>query len=355
MPARLKSPPAILVVTPAREEEGERWDDFVRRTPGATHAHHWRWRKILADVFGLECPFLVAKSADGEWAGVLPLARMRSRLTGHALISLPFISDGGPIGSRESTQLLIREALLLAQDTDVDMVEIRARHPLHGAMSEGRPKCTVRLPLPSTSEQLWTGTFRSKLRSQISRPKKEGMEVRFGAEQVEPFYRVFSRNMRDLGTPVLPRLFFEEIQRAFPDEAVFGAVYHRGEPVAAGGGFRFDGEFEMNWASSIREYNPLAPTMLLYWSFMERLIDRDGVRTFDFGRCTPGSTTHRFKLQWGGSEAPLHWLQWPSAAPSEGLATDRLPMQVAAATWRHLPLWLANRIGPVVARRLPWF
>jgi len=37
------------------------------------------------------------------------------------------------------------------------------------------------------------------------------MTARCGPGELAPFYDVFARNMRDLGTPVLPRAFFERI------------------------------------------------------------------------------------------------------------------------------------------------
>ena len=33
------------------------------------------------------------------------------------------------------------------------------------------------------------------------------------------------------------------------------------------------------------------------------------MRRFNFGRCSPGGGTHRFKQQWGGRDVPLHWYQ----------------------------------------------
>ena len=48
--------------------------------------------------------------------------------------------------------------------------------------------------------------------------------------------------------------------------------------------------------------------MLLYWAFMERAV-REGLRIFNFGRCTPGAGTHRFKRQWGSRDEPLWWYQ----------------------------------------------
>src|SRR5256886_3734466 len=160
----------------------------------------------------------------------------------------------------------------------------------------------------ASGEAVWRA-FPAKLRSQIRRPQRDGLDARFGVAELPAFYEVFARNMRSLGTPVLPRAFFERLSRAFGGLVVFGTVYRRAEPVAAGCGFVWHGEFEMTWASSLREPSRSAPNMLLYWAVMGQMIAR-GVRGLDFGRCTAGSGTHRFKRQWGGVDVALPWLQW---------------------------------------------
>ena len=116
--------------------------------------------------------------------------------------------------------------------------------------------------------------------------------VRFGTDQVAPFFEVFARHMRDLGTPAQPLTLFRELAKQFPDDCWFACAYLGARPVAAGCGFRFGSEFEMTWASSLRAYNRQAPNMLLYWACMERAIG-EGITRFNFGRCTPGAGTHR--------------------------------------------------------------
>lgn len=173
--------------------------------------------------------------------------------------------------------------------SDVLGAECLHRGAINGGGWEGvlpLVKITVVLPLPSSSDGLFQ-SFPSKLRSQIRRPMKEGLTVRFGLDQCDPFYEVFARSMRDLGTPVLPRRLFERISATFPDFVVFGIVYRGDEPLAGGCGFMWRGEFEMTWAGAVRAARPLAANMLLYWAFMEYVIAR-GARVFNFGRCTPG-------------------------------------------------------------------
>jgi lipid II:glycine glycyltransferase (peptidoglycan interpeptide bridge formation enzyme) len=196
-------------------------------------------------------------------------------------------------------------------------------------------------------------SLRAKVRSQIRRPVKEGMTARISADQLASFYHVFSRNMRDLGTPVLPRAFFERISRVFAREFVVGVVYRGERAVAAGAGFVYRDEFEITWASSLREFNASAPNMLLYWSLIEEMIRR-GIRRFNFGRCTPGEGTHRFKQQWGGVDEPLPWRTWPDDSGAVERGPGRVT-RILSAAWQRLPMPIAERIGPPVARQLPWW
>ncbi|MGH7447644.1 MAG: FemAB family XrtA/PEP-CTERM system-associated protein [Longimicrobiales bacterium] len=328
----------------------EQWDSFVRDAADSTFCHLSGWRHIAEDVLGREYIPLVAVTLDGEWQGVLPLVRIRAPLIRHSLISMPYVNYGGPLGTPAAQRALLDAAVVEAGRSRVSVLQIRSRTPLAGPVAAGDSKVMVLLDLPETADTLWAG-FTSKLRSQIRRPRKEGMTFRTGRQEIGAFYDVFSRNMRDLGTPVYSRRFFEAVAATFP-EVVFGAVYHRGRPIAAAAGFVWEDEFEITWASCVRDYNRLAPNMLLYWSFMEEMIRR-GVRVFNFGRSTPGASTHRFKTQWGGRDVPLNWVEWTTR--SRSTASPSRLVRVASTAWQRLPLPLANRLGPPLASRLPWW
>jgi FemAB-related protein (PEP-CTERM system-associated) len=331
---------------------GAEWDEFVAASELGTFCHLSGWREIMMDVLGHECRYLVAHDEEGGWTGVLPLVHVQSRIFGDYLISMPFLNYGGPLGTVTARARLTEQAVAEARELGADLLELRSRQPVPCDLPVSRRKVTVTLELPSAPETLWDDVFKPKLRSQIRRPRKEGMVTRFGFELVDAFYEVFSKNMRDLGTPVLPKALFERLVAVFPDVVHVGVVFKDDRPVAGGCGFLWHGEFEMTWASSLREFSREAPNMLLYWSFIERAIEH-GATIFNFGRCTAGGGTHRFKLQWGGSDLPLPWTQWSPKGKSETPSPDRPLYQLASAVWGRMPLALANRIGPVLARKLP--
>ncbi len=329
----------------------EVWDGFAAAQAGYTHFHRLRWRGVMERVFGHECLYFAARDADGELVGVLPLVRVRSVVFGHYLVSMPFLNYGGPLGSEAGIRALVDEAVEFARRDKVKLLEMRSSIPLGIALPASHRKITVLLDLPDRPEQLLK-SFGAKLRSQIRRPQKEGVTVSFGDSEVEPFYAVFSRHMRDLGTPTQSLAFFREIATEFPEDIWFACAYLAGEPVAGGCGFRYGDEFEMTWASSLRAYNRESPNMLLYWACMERAI-AEGVRRFNFGRCTPGSGTHRFKTQWGGREQRLWWYRLAASNDVTTPSPNDSAFRWGPRIWRRLPASIATAFGPSIVRYIP--
>jgi serine/alanine adding enzyme len=327
------------------------WDRFARGQAGWTAFHLAAWKPLIERVFGHECLYLEARDESGVLHGILPLVRVRSFLFGHYLVSMPYLNYGGPLGSNEAVRELAARAVELASASGVKLLELRSRVELPVDLPVSHRKITVVLDLPGTVDELRKG-LGAKLRSQVKRPEKEGVTVRFGADQVEPFFQVFSRHMRDLGTPTQPLRLFREIAMAFGEDAWFGCAYLDGRPIACGAGFRWGGEFEMTWASSLREYNRVAPNMLLYWAFMERAVN-ERLTLFNFGRCTPGEGTHQFKKQWGSRDETLWWYQHATRAGSTTPSPDDSAYAWGPRVWRRLPVTVATTIGPLLVRGIP--
>jgi FemAB-related protein (PEP-CTERM system-associated) len=210
----------------------------------------------------------------------------------------------------------------------------------------------MRLPLPGDADTLWK-QFSGKVRNQIRKAMQQGFEVVWGREELlTPFYRVFSRNMRDLGTPVFSLRLFAAMLTHFAGDAEICAVKLNGLPVAAGIVVHGRGQTQVTSASSLRAFNSHCPNMLLYWHLLQRAIER-GQTTFDFGRATVDGNTYRFKQQWGAVASPAVWQFYMR----QGCATDLRPengkFQLATRVWRHLPLSLTRWIGPAIVRGIP--
>lgn len=329
----------------------DEWDTFGRGQAGWTAFHRYAWRAVITDTYGIECPYLCARDASGALRAILPLVRLKSLAFGHYLMSMPYLNYGGPVGDDAGIRAVVDEADAMATRDKVRMLELRSARALPVDLPVSHRKITVVLPLEGGPDAVFN-RFKAKLRSQIRKPVKEGVEVRFGADQVEAFHAVFSQHMRDLGTPTQPLSFFRNIARHLGDDVWFAAAWFEGKPIAAGAGFRWDGEFEITWASSLREYNRTSANMGLYWAMIERAA-KEGLSRFNFGRCTPGSPTHAFKSQWGAVDEPLYWYAGRAAADASTPSPDSAKFRLAVQVWQKLPVAVTNVLGPRIVRNIP--
>lgn len=333
--------------------EQDEWNGYVAGNPAASLYHRAEWQSLIKKTFGHEGFFFLARRPDGDIAGILPLVRLKSRLFGDFLVSMPYFNYGGAIADEDFIEdMLMQAANEHAATLGVSHIEYRDDIPRKGLPVRAN-KVNMILPLPREEETLWTG-FSSKLRSQIRRPQREALETLCGGEELlDDFYSVFSRNMRDLGTPVYAKAFFRNILQCFPRESRILVVRMKNRPVAAGFLVGYRDKLEIPWASSAREVNSLGVNMFFYWKVLQYAVDKH-YRYFDFGRSSTGSGTYRFKEQWGAQPKQLYWhyhLNENRELPS--INPDNSKYFLAINIWKRLPLILTNRLGPLIVRNLP--
>jgi len=330
----------------------ESWNAFAGELEGFCSDLGWLW----ATSRGLKhVPYgLVAKRGD-RWVGVLPLSFIRSIYFGKFLVSLPYVNTAGVISSdNEATSALVARAVDLADELDVRYLELRHEMPVsHPQLNQQRTdKVHMRLPLPSSSEELWKG-LSPKVRNQVRKGEKQNFEIQWGGlERLDTFYHVFSRNMRDLGTPVFSPHLFAAILEEYPEQAEFCTLITAGRPIAGALLIHAPGMTQVPSASALREFNSQNPNMLMYWHLLCRAIER-GQHTFDFGRSSQQSNTFRFKKQWGAESQPAVWQYYDRKGGISEMRPESGKYRLMIKTWQRLPVWLTRRIGPPIVRGIP--
>ncbi len=297
------------------------------------------------------------EAVEGErTCGFLPLAYVRSLLFGRFLVSLPYLNTNGVrADDAVSRDRLIDRAVRLADELRVRYLELRheekAEHPALTVCLTS--KVHMRLALPSFPGPLWEG-LPAKVRNQVRKGEKSGLTVARGGEELLPdFYSVFSRNMRDLGTPVYGAGLFAAALRQFPSDAELVVVRAERTPVAAALLLHGPGVAEVPSASSLRQYNHTCANMLLYWNLLERAVER-GQAVFDFGRSTIDGPTFRFKKQWGARPAPAVWQYYRrEGGGADDPRPDNPRYQQLIRIWQRLPVRLTRWIGPSIVRGIP--
>jgi serine/alanine adding enzyme len=329
------------------------WDAYVRSHQSAFAYHQSGWKAVIEQSFGHQTRYLQAIEGK-RIVGILPLVVMKSLLFGRFVVSLPYFNYAGILADdQDAEQALLDAARSVAIDEAAAHLELRhgASHGL--GLIPKRHKVTMLLGLQSDVESQWRA-FDPKLRNQIRKAEKSGVDIQIGGKELlGSFYQIFARNMRDLGTPVYGKGFFQAILRNFPVSTKVFVAFIKERPVAVGLVVTYKDTVEMPWAASLREYRHLCGNMLVYWEAIKFSI-KQGFRTFDFGRSSPDGGTFRFKEQWGGRPVPLTWEYWtvnPGQLPEMSPSNPKYqwPIQI----WKRLPMQVANRVGPLIARAIP--
>ncbi len=382
-------------------ENQHAWDEYVANSLAANPYHCYDWQQAIKDTYGHQTYAMAAigeqhpsspqslSQSTRDIAGILPLVHINSYIFGNQLVSMPFFDHGGVLSDNQAVEKkLIDSAIEMGRKLKVRSIELRhlvklTCLPHHEGPSEiqskdqatpttfeySQPpylegisakwsmqshKVRLLMNLPSSSELLMKG-FKSKLRSQINRPIKEGLiAIIGGIELIDDFYQVFCANMRDLGSPVHAKAFPRSVVQHFSEKAKIVVVYYGQKPIAASimVGFK---ELMINpWASSLRQFSRFSANMLLYWTMLSYACDH-GFKSFDFGRSTPDEGTYRFKTQWGAEPQNMYWYSiWlgnslpPITINTEG--TMRKNRAIAELAWQRLPLSVTKWIGPLIRK-----
>jgi FemAB-related protein (PEP-CTERM system-associated) len=329
------------------------WDAFVDAMPEGTFFHRAAWVRVIQAAFGHRT-FFAFTERDGAITGVLPLAQVKTLLFGNTLVSNPFCVYGGVLAADpDSAAALEAHAAALLRSTGAGAIEFRDRAPAEAAADwVGRPDLYV--------------TFRKPIEADHDRnlkaiPRKQRAMVRKGIQygltsvcdrNTAVLHRVYAESVRNLGTPVFSRRYFDVLLDAFGDAADVVTILDGGRPIAAVLNFYFRDEVLPYYGGGTAQARHRAGNDFMYWEVMRRAADR-GLRLFDFGRSKVGTGAHAFKHNWGFTPAPLHYRY--KLAPGAAIP-DRNPLnpkyRLFIAAWKRLPLPVANMLGPPIVRGL---
>jgi FemAB-related protein (PEP-CTERM system-associated) len=333
--------------------ERRRIDFYVARHPDAEPFHRPQWTIAVEAGCRQRGRYLIAEGKDGSLIGCLPLTEVRSALFGNALVSAGFGTGGGVLADDSHTaQRLADAGWALAERLGCGSMELRGGEVPDGWVGQSGVYARFAKPLPSGDEAILKSIKRRH--RAIRRAQAFNLTVRIGRGEADraDLFAVYGESVRNLGSPVFPRALFEAMLDQFGEESDVLTVMKDGIPTASVLNFYFRGTVYAYWGGGTREARDCFANEIMYYELMRHASQR-GCTRFDFGRSKVGSGPYSFKENWGFDPEPLVYAVRTAggAAPREINPLDpRYRLKVAA--WRRLPLWLANRIGPSIARGL---
>jgi FemAB-related protein (PEP-CTERM system-associated) len=193
-----------------------------------------------------------------------------------------------------------------------------------------------------------------KQRAEVRKGLGNDLELETGSGERDrrAHYAVYAESVRNLGTPVFPRSLFDAVLDCFGAGADILTVRHQGRPVASVLSFYHRGAVMPYWGGGTWDARKLRANDVMYYELMLHA-RRRGCSHFDFGRSKTDSGAYHFKRNWGFEPEPLTYAVWTAsgAEPRDADPTSA-KHRIRIALWQRLPLALANRIGPPIARGL---
>jgi FemAB-related protein (PEP-CTERM system-associated) len=289
--------------------------------------------------------------SGGAIRGVLPLGHIKSLVFGSSLISTPFCVYGGILASDERAfRALETEACRLAERLKVDYLELRNKQRAHPDW-------------PCKDLHVY---FAKELAPDVEKnllaiPRKQRAMVRKGIKagltgvvdrDVERFFDLFSESVRNLGTPVFPRRYFEVLRDVFGDDCEVLTIEHEGQPVASVMSFYFRDEVLPYYGGGTFAARDVAGNDFMYWDLMRRATER-GLKWFDYGRSKREVGSYQFKKHWGFEPQPLFYEFYLVRAKQLPDVNPLNPKyQRFIELWKKLPLWASQLLGPRISRNL---
>jgi len=354
---RVKAAPSPASAPPVhvrhlKPGEDERWDAYVMAHEGSAFFHLAGWAEVFNETYGYPSYRLIAER-DGEICGLIPLLHVKTRLFGNSLISMGFYVEGGVLSDDDlARDLLLDEVTRLGEELGVDYVELRHRKPLaQGWLTKAETYAGFVREIAAEEDAALKQIPRKKRADVRKGINNAALSVMTGAPLAD-FYDCYATSLRNLGTPVHGMNFYRQIKQSFGDAVEISTVNGPQGPVCGLMSFYFKDRVMPYYGGAKPEARALHAYDYMYWALMRRAAER-GVQMFDFGRSKTATGAYDYKKYWGFEPSPLHYqyhLIKAEALPDNSPNNPKYQRKIRL--WQRLPLPVANRIGPWIARQI---
>jgi FemAB-related protein (PEP-CTERM system-associated) len=332
--------------------EAARIEAFVADHSG-TPFHRPTWLRAVERGTGQRATGLVAHKG-GAISGWLPLTEVHSPLFGRALVSSGFGVGGGVLATDDAVaERLCSAAQELALRRACPTIELRGGPAPNGWAVRSESHCDFAGALAADDAAQLLAIPR-KQRAEVRKGLAHEFAISVGVGEADraAHYAVYAESVRNLGTPVFPRSLFDAVLDAFGGDADILTLRVHEAPVASVLTLYHRGAAMPYWGGGTWAARGLRANERMYYELMLHA-RRRGCETFDFGRSKTGSGAFHFKKNWGFAPEPLTYAVWTAPGqPTRDIDPTSGAYSAKIAAWKRLPLPLANRLGPLIARGL---
>lgn len=291
----------------------EGWDDQIVTLPGYSFFHSSAWAKVLSASYGYEPQYLVWLSGD-RIAGLIPMMDVKSRLTGHRGVSLPFTDFCDPIiDTIIPFSEIFKQIVNLGSRNRWKYIDLRGGQEHFENTIPSRNYLTHTMCLSGDSDRVMA-SFRDSTRRNIKKAQHAGVAVRLlsSSEAVQEFYRLNCSTRKRHGLPPQPYRFFKELQEHVLEKNLgFVALAEYRNKAIAGNIFLHLGDKAVyKYGASDDLFSDLRANNMVMWEAIKWYC-QNGYKELHLGRT---DCVHRglqqFKNGWGVQEKHLAYYKY---------------------------------------------
>ncbi|MEP7348734.1 MAG: FemAB family XrtA/PEP-CTERM system-associated protein [Sphingorhabdus sp.] len=335
-------------------DECLRIDRWVMAHDAGLPFHRPVWLKAVEAGTGQQAHCLIAETSEGI-VGLLPLHLIHSPLFGRALVSSGFAVGGGILSdSPIATRRLAAAAWEMAERSSCPTVELRGGALPGGDWIEKRDAHANFLRALAVDADTELLAIPRKQRAEVRKGLENNLTIETGcsARDSDWQYAIYAESVRNLGTPVYPKSLMQSVLAAFGDDADILTVLAGDRPVASVLSLYHKNVVMPYWGGGVWDARALRANDVMYYALMNHARER-GCTHFDFGRSKTGSGAYSFKKNWGFEPDPMTYAVRTADGEEPRDVNPNSPRYKAKiALWQKLPLPVANRLGPWIAKGL---
>jgi hypothetical protein len=305
----------VYTLDPLRDP---RWNALVQRHSRASVFHTTAWLGALRRTYGYDPVAFTTSPPSADLQNGIVFCDVRSWLTGHRLVSLPFSDHCEPLV--DCGQQLQEIWTFVQGERRVQgwkYIELRPREmmadgSLRGGESDGF--LFHELDLRPGADALFSAFHRDSVQRKIRRAHREGLTYEDGVSDtlLERFYHLLVMTRHRHQLPPQPRSWFRQLAAQFGSAMKVRVASQADRAIAAIVTLRHRDTMVYKYGASDTRFHPLGGMHLLFWETIREAC-ATGCRALDLGRSDPDNEgLATFKDRWGATRSTLTYCREPA-------------------------------------------
>jgi len=326
-------PNNVWTIDPLRDD---RWPDLVARHPKATVFHTRGWLKALLATYGYQpLAFTTSPPTETLTDGVV-FCGVRSWLTGHRLVSLPFSDHCEPlVDHSDRLRMVCVHLSSLVGREGWNYVEMRSADPSvrsTGCFVEAATYTLHRLDLHPDLGTVYGRLHKDCIQRKIKRAERESLRYVSGRslQFLHDLYGLLQLTRARHHVPPQPFAWFHNLVDCLGDALCIRLAYRDERPIAGMLTLSDGKRMVYKYGGSDAAFHHLGAMPYLFWRAITEAKEA-GAEELDLGRSDldqPGLIM--FKDRWSAVRTPLVTWRMPASSVSGpgGSVTQRYAKQV---------------------------